>query len=326
MAGNPLPASNNRMVMRIAHDMNGVMRYAYTPTIGELQAFCACARAGSATRAAGELNLTQSAVSRALGTLEDRLGVRLFDRVKQRLALSEAGHAFRRDAERILAELNQASMTVMAFGGHSKVLRLAVLPTFAKVWLTPRLKEFRALAPDITFDIVSRLKPVDFETDPFDAAIQRSDMLPADAELAPLMEERLVVVAAPDLLAGRRTLDDEELAALPLLQQTTRPTLWLDWFRDAGLDARSVLRGDRFEHFDMVMVAAASGLGVALVPEMLAEAEIAAGRLVRASARRLVVAEPYSLIFPKRSLEIEGFAAFRGWLERAGQGGTLMPA
>lgn len=302
------------MAMSNPHDMIHVMRYAYTPTIGELQAFCASARTGSATRAASELNLTQSAVSRALGTLEDRLGVRLFDRIKQRLVLSEAGHAFRREAERILADLNHASMTVMAFGGHSKVLRLAVLPTFAGIWLTPRLKIFRDLVPDVTFDIVSRLKPVDFETDPFDAAIQRSDMLPANAEMLALMEEQLVVVAAPQLLAGRRMLDDRELAGLPLLQQTTRPTLWLDWFRDAGLDARSVLRGDRFEHFEMVMAAAASGLGVALVPEILAEAEIAAGRLMRASQRRLVVAEPYSLLYPPRSLEIDGFAAFRDWL------------
>ena len=315
-AGGP-PASNNGMAMRITHDIIRLMRYAYTPTIGELQAFCACARTGSATRAASELNLTQSAVSRALGTLEDRLGVRLFDRVKQRLVLSEAGHTFRRETERILADLNHASMTVMAFGGHSKVLRLAVLPTFAKIWLTPRLRLFRALVPEITFDIVSRLKPVDFETDPFDAAIQRSDMLPANAEMLALMEEQLVVVAAPELLAGRRALDNEELARLPLLQQTTRPTLWLDWFRDAGLDARSVLRGDRFEQFDMVMAAAASGLGVALVPEILAEAEIAAGRLVCASQRRLVVAEPYALLYPQRSLEIEGFAAFCDWLRPA---------
>lgn len=290
------------------------MRYAYIPTINELHAFCACARTGSATRAAGELNLTQSAVSRSLGTLEDRLGVRLFHRVKQRLVLSEAGRAFRREADSILADLGQAAMTVMAFGGHSKVLRLAVLPTFAKTWLTPRLKRFRAIAPDVTFDIVARLDAVDFEADPFDAAIQRSDMRPANAELIPLMEEQLAVVAAPELLAGQGALADEELARLPLLQQTTRPTLWLDWFRDAGIDARSVLRGDRFEHFDMVISAAASGLGVALVPEMLAEAEIAAGRLVHASERRLVVGAPYSLIYPARSIEVEGFAAFRDWL------------
>lgn len=290
------------------------MRYAYIPTINELHAFCACARTGSATRAAGELNLTQSAVSRSLGTLEDRLGVRLFHRVKQRLVLSEAGRAFLREADRILADLGQAAMTVMAFGGHSRVLRLAVLPTFAKTWLTPRLKQFRTVAPDVTFDIVARLEPVDFEADPFDAAIQRSDMRPANTELIPLMEEQLVVVASPGLLGGKSSLPDEELARLPLLQQTTRASLWLDWFRDAGIDARSVLRGDRFEHFDMVISAAASGLGVALVPEVLAEAEIAAGRLTHASERRLVVGAPYSLIYPARSAEVEGFAAFRDWL------------
>ena len=296
------------------------MRYAYIPTINELHAFCACARAGSATRAAGELNLTQSAVSRSLGTLEERLGVRLFHRVKQRLVLSEAGRAFRREADAILADLGQAAMNVMAFGGHSKVLRLAVLPTFAKIWLTPRLKDFRALAPDVAFDIVARLDAIDFETEPFDAAIQRSDMLPANAEMVPLMEERLVVVAAPGLAEGLGGLADAELARLPLLQQTTRPTLWLDWFRDAGIDARSVLRGDRFEHFDMVILAAISGLGIALVPEVLAEGEIEAGRLVRASERRLVVGAPYSLIYPARSLDIDGFVAFRDWLAAFGPG------
>ncbi len=294
------------------------MRYAYLPTINELHAFCACARTGSATRAAGELNLTQSAVSRSLGTLEDRLGVRLFHRVKQRLVLSEAGRAFRREADSILAELGQAAMTVMAFGGHANVLRLAVLPTFAKIWLTPRLKDFRARAPDVTFDIVSRLEAVDFDADPFDAAIQRADMRPADAEMVPLMDEQLVVVAAPGLLEGPDgrggELADGELARLPLLQQTTRPSLWLDWFRDAGIDARSVLRGDRFEHFDMVISAAISGLGVALVPQVLAEAELAAGRLVLASGRRLVVGAPYSLIFPERSAGLPGFTAFRDWL------------
>jgi LysR family glycine cleavage system transcriptional activator len=139
-------------------------------------------------------------------------------------------------------------------------------------------------------------------------------MLPANAEMVPLMEEQLVVVAAPGLVEGRGGLGDAELARLPLLQQTTRPTLWLDWFRDAGMDARSVLRGDRFEQFDMVIAAAISGLGIALVPEALAQGEIDAGRLARASERRLVVGAPYSLIYPARSLEADGFIAFRDWL------------
>ncbi|MEO3385877.1 LysR substrate-binding domain-containing protein [Mesorhizobium sp. CAU 1741] len=291
------------------------MRDAYMPTISELHAFVSCARTGSTTRAADELHLTQSAVSRSLGTLEERLGVLLFHRVKQRLVLSDAGHAFRREAERILGDLNQAAVAVMAFGGHSEVLRLAVLPTFASRWLVPRLRQFRDLMPKVSFDIVSRLDAIDFDNEPFDAAIQRSDLRPSNAELLPLMEERLVVVVAPELLAGKGELSDAELGRLPLLQQTTRPTLWLDWFRDVGNDPRSILRGPRFEHFDMVINAAVSGLGVALVPEVLVEPEMAAARLVPASSRRLIVSEPYSLIYPSRSMDVVGFAAFRQWLD-----------
>jgi len=290
------------------------MRDTHIPTISELHAFAACARTGSTTRAAEELHLTQSAVSRSLGTLEERLGVRLFHRVKQRLVLSDAGRAFRREAERILEDLQQAAVAVMAFGGHSGVLRLAVLPTFGSRWLVPRLRAFRDIQPSMIFDIVSRLEPVDFDADPFDAAIQRSNLSPPNSEVVPLMDERLVVVAAPEFMAGKGALSDIEMAMLPLLQQTTRPSLWLDWFRDAGSDPRSILRGPRFEHFDMVIGAAVSGLGIGLVPEVLVEPEIAAGRLMRASERRLVVSAPYSLIFPARSLEIEGFAAFRDWL------------
>ncbi len=291
------------------------MRDTHIPTISELHAFAACARTGSTTRAADELNLTQSAISRSLGTLEERLGVLLFHRVKQRLVLSDAGRAFRRDAERILFDLNQAAVGVMAFGGQTEVLRLAVLPTFASRWLIPRLRDFRKIMPNVTFDIISRLEAIDFDNEPFDAAIQRSNLRPPNAELVPLMEERLVVAIAPDLLGGKRLLTDGELSQFPLLQQTTRPSMWLDWFRDAGIDPRSILRGPRFEHFDMVIGAAISGLGVALVPEVLVEPEIAAGRLIMASERRLVLSAPYSLIFPPHSLEIEAFLAFRNWLE-----------
>lgn len=299
-----------------------LMRDAYMPTISELHAFVACARTNSTTRAADELHLTQSAVSRSLGTLEEKLGVLLFHRIKQRLVLSDAGHALRREAEKVLSDLNQAAVAAMAFGGHSEVLRLAVLPTFASRWLVPRLRQFRSLMPNVTFDIVSRLDPIDFDSAPFDAAIQRSDLRPASAEILPLMEERLVVVATPELLAGKGTLSDVQLAGLPLLQQTTRPSLWLDWFREAGNDPRAILRGPRFEHFDMIISAAVSGLGVALVPEVLVEPELAAGLLVAASERRLIVSTPYSLIYPSRSLEITGFAAFRNWLSSFAQAST----
>lgn len=196
------------------------MRESYLPTVGELAAFVSCARTGATTRAAEELNLTQSAVSRALATLEERLGVRLFHRVRRRLVLSDAGRAFLREAGPLLADLRRAAVGVMAFGGRADVIRLAVLPSFGTAWLIPRLPAFRALHPQATFDIAARLVPVDFDTDPFDLALQRRDMRPPGALAIDLMDEWLTVVAAPSLVPG--PVDDATLARLPLLQQSTR--------------------------------------------------------------------------------------------------------
>ena len=190
------------------------MRAGYLPTLSELQAFTACARLGTTTRAAQELNLTQSAVSRSINTLENRLGVQLFHRVRQRLLLSDAGRALQREAGRLLEEINQAALTVMSFGGNRDALRLAVLPTFASTWLVPRLPSFQAVAPGVTVDIAARLHAVDFDADPFDAAIQRGTHRPPGAEVVELMQEQLVVVAAPKLVAGRHMLTDGDIATL----------------------------------------------------------------------------------------------------------------
>lgn len=198
------------------------MRETFLPTIGELTVFCACVRTGAPPRASEELGLTQSAISRALSSLEQRLGVRLFHRVKQRLVLSDAGRAFSSDAESLVHDLREASIAVMAFGGRTDLVRLAVLPTVGTTWLIPRLIRFREKFPDVTIDIVSRLEPVNFEEEQFDAALQRREMRSATVQWDDLMEERLVVVGSPTLVSS--PVPDDELVQLPLLQQTTRPT------------------------------------------------------------------------------------------------------
>ena len=288
------------------------MRHGYTPTLPELQAFAEAAKHGSATRAALALGLTQSAISRSLGSLEARLGVQLFHRARQRLTLSDAGRVMLGDATRILAELDQAAQTVMSFGGHGAVLRIAVLPTLGAAWLVPRLARFAKLAPDVTFDLSATLDLVDFDRDPRDMAILRASLPVTGAEADVLAFEDLVVVAAPELAAG--VLEDASLARLPLLQQATRPSLWLDWFRDAGLDPITLLRGPRFEQFGMVLAAARAGLGVALVPEMLVRDDLAAGAVRVVSRRKMRTATPYVLTYPQRSRDVPAFVAFREWL------------
>ncbi|MBD3802015.1 MAG: LysR family transcriptional regulator [Thioclava sp.] len=290
------------------------MRKNYTPTINELQAFAACARLGTTTRAAAELNLTQSAVSRSLGTLEERLGVALFDRVRKRLVLSPAGQVFLAQAEDILGRIDTAAMGAMAFGGAQAVLRMAVLPSFARSWLIPRLAGFEAAQPQVSLDLSARLLPVDFERDPFDLAIMRSRHEQVGAEIESLVAEELIVVAAPQLMAGRAALDDDAVLDLPLLQQSTRPTLWLDWFRESGRDARRILRGARFDHFDMILDAASAGMGLGLVPAIIAQGALVSGRLVQATPRRFATGESYALILPERAREAPHVSAFRDWL------------
>ena len=289
------------------------MRHSYTPTVAELEAFCATARAGTTIQAARSLGLTQSAVSRSITGLEARLGVALFVRARQRMTLSDAGRTFLREAEALLDRLNDAAMSVMAFGGQAQVLRMAVLPTFARLWLIPRLRAFQATMPGLSIDMAARLSPVDFEAEPFDLAIQRTHHRASGAHHLHLLDEELAIVAAPSLI-GRAPLSRDEVLRLPLLQQSTRPTLWPDSCRAMGLDPRGALRGARFDHFDMVLDAAIGGLGVALVPEILARPALARGDLTLAAPGDVRTGQAYTLIYPERSAELPHFARFRDWL------------
>ncbi|WP_368346188.1 LysR substrate-binding domain-containing protein [Pelagovum sp. HNIBRBA483] len=287
------------------------MRRNYTPSLGELQAFVAAAECGSATQTAERLGLTQSAVSRSLKALEERLGVLLFHRQNRRLVLSDAGRLFAREARELLQALDESALRIMSFGGRRNVLRISVLPTFGAVWLVPRLAEFAKAHPDVTFDIRSTLQAVDFVRDDVDFAVIRAEERGVGEVLT---EERLIVVASPALCDG--WLSDDRLVTLPLLQQATRPNLWLEWFVEAGFDPVTIARGPRFEQFGMVLAAARAGMGVALVPEVLVSVEIARGVLRQVSKRSLVSATHYVLSYPERSRELPDFEALRTWLTR----------
>ncbi|MDN3710724.1 LysR family transcriptional regulator [Paracoccus cavernae] len=306
--------------MRNPHERM-MMAKAYTPTLSELQAFVACGKALSTTDAAKDLGLTQSAVSRAVISLESRMGVALFHRTRQRLSLSDTGRAFLPDAQAILSDLDRSVLRAMAFGSN-QVIRLACLPTLAERWLVPKLAGFAKIAPHVTFDLSSRLDMPDFATSRLDMAIHHVDQAPAGAQVVPLMAEYLIAVASPALARQIRfdteaqQIDEENrlLTRYPLLQQETRPHLWLDWFGLTEIDPVTFSRGARFAHFGMVVTAAKAGMGVGLVPEILVEEELRQGTLARASDRRLR-GSTYALVTPaKRETESGPEAEFRDWL------------
>jgi LysR family glycine cleavage system transcriptional activator len=294
-----------------------MFRRTFLPPMADLLAFEAAARHGSISRAAGELHLTQSAVSRQIRQLEQQLGVALFHRVRQRVVLTDTGRVYAADLRAALQQLAGATQKAMASAGGGGQLNLAVLPTLGTRWLIPRLDGFTAQHPDVTINFAARSEPFDFVQEPFDAAIHFGAPHWAGAACEYLMHEEVVPVCSPAFqrLHGIRRVED--LAKVVLLQQSTRPTQWAEWFEQAGVAGAPALRGPRFEQFAMIAQAAVSGLGAALLPSFLVESEIAAGALVVLFPQALTSSDAYYLVYPESRAEAPLLIAFRDWIVAA---------
>lgn len=288
------------------------------PSTQALVCFEASARHESFTKAADELALTQSAVCRQVAGLEDFLGVKLFRRSRHGIVLTEAGIGYGRLVARRLDAIERDTLSVIGRGGASGTVDLAVVPTFATRWLLPRMPRFQALHPEVVVNMDTRTRPFLFAETDFDAALYAGT--PSDlanwpgTQAIPLMPEIVVPVCSPRLLPPRRRLDPQQLGALPLLQQSTRPYAWRQWFEAQGVGGVRDLDGPRFELFSMLAVAAANGMGVALMPALLIEAELRRGELVVACDRPLHGGRSYHLVVPERKAGSPALARFREWL------------
>jgi len=299
-----------------------VFRKTFLPAVSDLQAFESAARHTSISRAAEELHLTQSAVSRKIGQLEAQLGMALFHRVRQRVVLTDAGRVYAADVRAALQQLSAATQKAMSYSEGDGLLNLAVLPTFGTRWLIPRLGDFARLYPKVTVNMAARSEPFDFAQAPLDAAIHFGAPHWAGAVCEYLMHEQVVPLCSP---AYRRQLGIkrvQDLATAMLLQQTTRPSQWADWFEQVGVDGLHALRGPRFEQFSMIAQAAVSGLGAALLPRFLVEAEIAAGTLVQLFPQALSSNDAYYLVYPESRAEAPLVQAFRDWICAAAASGS----
>jgi LysR family glycine cleavage system transcriptional activator len=273
------------------------------PSSHTLLCFDAVARHRSLTRAAVELALTQSAVSRQILALEEYLGLALFRRTRHGMELSAVGADYAARVAQRLGALEQDTLDIMAAGVPGGDVHLASVPTFAAQWLIPRLGDFGRQHPGITVHIETRTRPFLFADTALDAAIyagtpeQLQRWAGTHSEL--LLSEEVVVVCQPRLLGKRKSLKAETLAGMPLLQQSTRPDAWSQWFAQAGLAAPRALAGPRYEQFSMAVAAAAQGLGLAQVPRLLIEPELRRAELVIAHPLALANSRGYYLVRPQ---------------------------
>ncbi|SFY23306.1 LysR family transcriptional regulator [Pseudomonas sp. NFACC36] len=283
------------------------------PSTAALVSFEAAARHESFTKAAQELSLTQGAICRQIASLEDFLGVELFRRSRRGVKLTEAGISYSR---RIATQLDAVERDTLSVMGHTgaNVIELAVVPTFGTQWLLPRLKDFQQQHPEVTVNLTNRTRPFLFADTEFDAAIYFGDADWSGTESHKLMGENPMPVCSPAQLGNQTHLTAEAIAELPLLQQTTRPYAWRQWFNAQGLNVARDLTGPRYELFSMLAQAAMHDMGIALIPPFLIQRELAEKRLVVANPNALSSLKAYYLMIPERKVESASLRAFRDWL------------
>ncbi|HRP78137.1 MAG TPA: LysR family transcriptional regulator [Aquamicrobium sp.] len=284
----------------------------FLPSLPLLAAFEAAARTGSITRAAAELALTQSAVSRQIKALEGQLGIALFVREKQKIRLTLGGETYAREIRDALGKISSASLNLLAnpAGG---TLTLAAPPTFAARWLVPRLPRFRARHPEVNLNIVSRPARFDFGQDVIDAAIYFGGPEWTGATTLFLRRETTVPVCAPELARRHAFRAADDIRGAPLLHLTSRPDAWEQWMRRHGVDDRAV-HGMLFDQFQALFEAAAAGLGVALLPDFLFAEELRAGRIVEALPLPYRGSDAYHLCWPDDRATYRPLVLLREWL------------
>ena len=290
------------------------MRRRNLPSLTSLNCFEAAARHLSFTRAADELSLTQSAVSKQVSQLEVTLQHPLFRRVRKRLHLTPEGAVYLGEARKILAQVEMSTRYMQSYGVEADVLNIVTLPTFGARWLIPRLNGFRFKYPNINLNIANRTEPFDMQKERIEAAFFFGHGVWPRAECIKLLDEEVVPVCAPTAMEQTAVRDPLDLTDMVLLQVSTRPEGWHDWFEAQDLYTEHSYHGPRFDTFYMALRAARAGCGVALVPKFLAQEELDEGKLVIPWQFSLKSQDAYYMAYPEHMVEVYKLRAFIEWI------------
>jgi LysR family glycine cleavage system transcriptional activator len=249
------------------------------PPLNAVRAFAAAARHLSFTRAALELHVTHSAVSRQIKSLEAFLGTALFERRVRQVVLTAEGHQFFAEVEPALAQIHAAARALQG-QGPARAVRINVRPSFAVRWLIPRLPSFVERFPDIEPQVVTSTVMPEQAVDSFDIAVRRGlEGWPPSIKVRPFLKDEVLVVGAPALFQAHPLPDLRALASHVQLSARTRKDDWDAWKKQVGAPRARPAGRLQFDHLHFVLQAAVDGLGVALAPASLISHDLASGRL-----------------------------------------------
>ncbi|ARQ13217.1 LysR family transcriptional regulator protein (plasmid) [Rhizobium etli] len=251
------------------------MSYANLP-LHALRAFEATIRLGSMTKAARELEVSHGAISRHIRELERLYATKLVRRLSKSSEPTSAGAEMAQTLSDGFRSLNLA-VARLSVGP----LTLSCSATIMQYWLIPKLPEFRTVHPNVHFRLNVNYGEVDFARDGISVAI-RNTMYnpPADVVILDMIGEEIGPVCSPEYLMRNPLTTVEDLRSARILGTATRKAAWEQWLSAVGREPSEIQIGEEYEHFYLMLQAAAFGAGAAIAPKYLVEREISAGQLV----------------------------------------------
>jgi DNA-binding transcriptional LysR family regulator len=294
------------------------------PPLQRLRAFEAAVRLGSFTDAAEELGLTQGAISQHARALEATLGYPLFERASQGVVPTGRARALAVQVRQGLSVLERAFSKSEEGALHSREtgrssptsasLVVSAIPSFAMRWLSPRLAGFYALYPGIELDIRPSTELAQMNSsDGVDFAIRYGPGSWPGLQAEKLLDEWIFPAASPDYLAGRSLVTPSDLTHSTLLRHSAQP--WEPWLQAAGVELTEPKLGPKFSDAGLLIDAALSGQGVALVRRSLVQPELRSGRLIRLWDVRINDIYSYYCVWRATHPRSESIRLFRQWLQ-----------
>jgi LysR family transcriptional regulator, glycine cleavage system transcriptional activator len=289
------------------------------PPLKSLQAFESAGRHLSFTNAAQELNVTPGAISQQIRHLEEFLELKLFTRLNRVIMLTDAGQLLLPMISGGFDQLKDA-ITLLQQRKGAGPLTITSAPSFVSKWLIPRLANFKRQHPDIDVRIDTSERLVDFAREDIDVGIRFGDGIYPELDTVFLFSFDLVPVCSPSLLQGGKELQQvSDLKNFTLLHSNydELDSGWPDWsmwLKVVDADDVDASHGIFFNQLDQLFQAAVDGQGVALLANVLADPEIAAGRLVQPFSARLPVKLNYHLVTSPYKAGIAKVTAFREWV------------
>jgi LysR family glycine cleavage system transcriptional activator len=286
---------------------------AMIPPLSALQAFEAIARRKSFSLAAEELHLTPSAVSHQVAKLESILGVRLFERSARGVELTPRGRQYLERVASALGAINTATEDLRH--GVQDTLYVHSSPSFASLWLMPRIGKFTERHPNISMMLSASHVHSDFQLGQMDVDIRYGLPNWPNLEVEPIFTEKILPLASPEFIRIHRLHTTSDLLRVPLIQSSVSVVQWPEWFARFAGDQRPERMGLRFDRAMMSLDAAVQSLGVALESTSIGSPLIASGRLQPVFGEQMSMeVQAHFVVYPERHASKPEVRSFMAWL------------